>query len=297
MKWIGLVLFALVMFFIVLISRNKNKVTSNDNEKEPSQVSSPPTQVSPPPSQVHTFSEEEFNKLDNKLFDDLHSESSFLNILPAYQSDTGFWDYLERNQLKFTRLESKCNYEKEICYIETFITQKSKPTEGKDTHCGKIGIWESKANDLKKWIPIQGIAITINSYSVDTVNMVIEEENKRGLGIKPPPSFMGLVTVTVFLTLDAWSGHEQAGHRPALVLSPSSYNQLTGLLVCCPITTQIKGYPFEVKISGVKDNVVLADQVKSLDWVARSATKKGKATPEELDEVKEKVSALLGLRD
>lgn len=101
----------------------------------------------------------------------------------------------------------------------------------------------------------------------------------------------------IWINFNPQSGHEQAGHRPALVLSPSSYNQLTGLLVCCPITTQIKGYPFEVKISGVKDNVALADQVKSLDWVARSATKKGKATPEELDEVKEKVSVLLGLKD
>ena len=72
------------------------------------------------------------------------------------------------------------------------------------------------------------------------------------------------------------SGHEQAGHRPALVLSPSSYNKATSLLVCCPMTTQIKGYPFEVKIAGNPENVALSDQVKSLDWVARSATKKDK---------------------
>ena len=89
------------------------------------------------------------------------------------------------------------------------------------------------------------------------------------------------------------SGHEQAGHRPALVLSPSSYNKATSLLVCCPMTTQIKGYPFEVKISGNPENVALSDQVKSLDWVARSATKKGQAKSEELEEVRQKIAALL----
>jgi mRNA-degrading endonuclease toxin of MazEF toxin-antitoxin module len=62
----------------------------------------------------------------------------------------------------------------------------------------------------------------------------------------------------------------QAGHRPALVLSPASYNDKTSLLICCPLTTQIKNYPFEVLIAGTPQNVVLADQVKSLDWRAKS---------------------------
>jgi mRNA interferase MazF len=78
----------------------------------------------------------------------------------------------------------------------------------------------------------------------------------------------------VWLTFDPQAGHEQAGRRPAVVLSHEIYNRTVGLAVFCPITNQKKGYPFEVdipeesKVSGV----VLADQVKSLDWRARKAT-------------------------
>lgn len=71
----------------------------------------------------------------------------------------------------------------------------------------------------------------------------------------------------MWLECDPQAGHEQAGHRPALVISPASYNGKSGLMVCCPMmTTQIKGYPFEVPLEadGVA-NAVLADQVKSLD--------------------------------
>ena len=78
----------------------------------------------------------------------------------------------------------------------------------------------------------------------------------------------------VWLSLDPQVGHEQAGHRPALVLSPERYNRKVGLALFCPITSQRKGYPFEVKIPhGHKvDGVVLADQVKSLDWKARQTS-------------------------
>jgi mRNA interferase MazF len=65
-------------------------------------------------------------------------------------------------------------------------------------------------------------------------------------------------------------------------------------MLCCPMTTQIKGYPFEVQISGTRRGVVLADQVNSLDWVVRRAKHKGKATPAELAEVRAKISALIG---
>lgn len=77
----------------------------------------------------------------------------------------------------------------------------------------------------------------------------------------------------VWLSLAPQAGHEQAGHRPALTLSPEAYNQKVGLALLCPITTQIKGYPFEVPLpSGLKaGGVVLSDQVKSLDWHARNA--------------------------
>ena len=77
----------------------------------------------------------------------------------------------------------------------------------------------------------------------------------------------------VWLTFNPQAGHEQAGRRPALVLSPASYNGKTGLALFCPITSQVKGYPFEVPVpDGLTVNgVVLADQVKSLDWQARQA--------------------------
>ncbi len=73
-------------------------------------------------------------------------------------------------------------------------------------------------------------------------------------------------------------GHEQAGRRPALVLSPISYNQKSGMMLACPITTKIKQYPFEVRIKAKKiDGVILADQVKSVDWRKRRLEFGGKA--------------------
>jgi len=100
----------------------------------------------------------------------------------------------------------------------------------------------------------------------------------------------------VWLEFSPQAGHEQAGHRPALVLSPAAYNGKTGTMLCCPMTTQIKGYPFEViiKAKGVS-GAVLSDQVKNLDWKARKAMPKGKASVDELDEVRAKVASLLGL--
>lgn len=78
----------------------------------------------------------------------------------------------------------------------------------------------------------------------------------------------------VWVSFNPQAGHEQAGHRPALVISPQSYNRKVGLAVICPITSQIKGYPFEVRIpTGLKaSGAVLSDQVKSVDWKARKAS-------------------------
>jgi len=105
----------------------------------------------------------------------------------------------------------------------------------------------------------------------------------------------------VWLDFDPQSGHEQAGalpapavFRPALVISPATYNGRTGLMLCCPLTSQIKNYPFEVVISGARCNVALADQIKSLDWRARHAVKKGTATDEELDAVRMRAKVLIG---
>jgi mRNA interferase MazF len=98
----------------------------------------------------------------------------------------------------------------------------------------------------------------------------------------------------VWLQFDPQAGHAQAGRRAVLVLSPSAYNGKTGLMLCCPLTTQVKGYPFEVGIAGAQKGAVLADQVKRLDWVARKASRKGRVSAAELAEVRAKAIALIG---
>lgn len=77
----------------------------------------------------------------------------------------------------------------------------------------------------------------------------------------------------VWLQFNPQAGHEQAGKRPALVLSPKEYNKKTGLALFCPITGKVKGYPFEVKLpEGLPvEGVILADQIKNLDWISRLA--------------------------
>src|SRR5271170_3198513 len=97
----------------------------------------------------------------------------------------------------------------------------------------------------------------------------------------------------VWINFTPQAGHEQAGHRPALVLSPAAYNGKTSLMICCPMTTQIKNYPFEVLVAGAPPSVVLADQVKSLDWRVRKAKRKGVVSAEELAEVRAKIVALI----
>ena len=97
----------------------------------------------------------------------------------------------------------------------------------------------------------------------------------------------------VWLHFDPQAGHEQAGHRPALVVSPATYNSKTGLMLCCPMTTKIKGYPFEVVTKTGNNGAILADQVKNLDWIARKAKYKGKITMNELNQVRKKIAALL----
>ncbi len=99
----------------------------------------------------------------------------------------------------------------------------------------------------------------------------------------------------VWLQFNSQSWHEQDGHRPALVLSPASYNRASGLMLCCPMTSQQKGYPFEVVISDDphRTSVVLADQVKSLDWKTRQAVKKGTASSNVVMETLSKLQTLL----
>ncbi|MET3506956.1 type II toxin-antitoxin system PemK/MazF family toxin [Halalkalibacter oceani] len=87
----------------------------------------------------------------------------------------------------------------------------------------------------------------------------------------------------VYVNFNPQSGHGQAGTRPAIVLSPKPFNEVTGFAVVCPITRQQKGYPFEVALPGelAIEGVILTDQVKSLDWRARGFTMKEKA-PEKI---------------
>ncbi|HPN33380.1 MAG TPA: endoribonuclease MazF [bacterium] len=99
----------------------------------------------------------------------------------------------------------------------------------------------------------------------------------------------------IWIMLNPQSGHEQAGRRPAIVLSPLKYNSKTGLLICCPITSQEKKYPFEVKIpKGFPvSGVILADQVKNLDWQVREAQFVCKMPRSVIEQVIEKISLLL----
>ena len=98
----------------------------------------------------------------------------------------------------------------------------------------------------------------------------------------------------VWLVFSPQAGHEQSGRRPAVVLSPRGYNGKTGMMVCCPLTTQIKGYPFEVILSREPPSAVLSDQVKCVDWRARRAIAKGRINDEALAEVRGKIRALIG---
>ena len=99
------------------------------------------------------------------------------------------------------------------------------------------------------------------------------------------------------IDFDPFAGHEQGGWRPAIVLSPAEYNGKTGLVVAVPVTNQEKGYPFEVRLpSPLKTTgIVLADQIKNLDWRARRAKYVEIAPAEVVSAIHERLSLLLGL--
>lgn len=110
----------------------------------------------------------------------------------------------------------------------------------------------------------------------------------------PSRAYVPDASDVVWLEFDPQAGHEQAGHRPALVISPASYNGKSGLMICCPISTKIKGHPFEVitAVDGI-DSAVLSDQVKSLDWKIRRAKKKTEVSADVMLHVRAKMKALL----
>ncbi|HLE05363.1 MAG TPA: type II toxin-antitoxin system PemK/MazF family toxin [Anaerolineales bacterium] len=99
----------------------------------------------------------------------------------------------------------------------------------------------------------------------------------------------------VWLSMNPQAGHEQAGRRPALVLSPGAYNGKVGLAILCPITSRVKGYPFEVPIPGglPVEGAILSDQPKSLDWKARKAEFICRLSAESTLDVLQKLGTLL----
>src|SRR5438067_8107572 len=91
------------------------------------------------------------------------------------------------------------------------------------------------------------------------------------------------------------AGREQTGPRYAIVLSPKSYNRAAGLAVCCPITSQVKGYPFEIAVNGAKvKGVVLCDHVRSVDWRERSTQFTERAESDTVEAVADRVAVLIG---
>ncbi|MBY4639736.1 endoribonuclease MazF [Gluconacetobacter entanii] len=98
----------------------------------------------------------------------------------------------------------------------------------------------------------------------------------------------------VWLEFDPYAGREQAVHRPAVVLGPASYNAKAGMTLCCPMTTKIKGYLFEVAVVVKPASVVLSGQVRSLDWRVRNAKLKGKVSAKELEAVRQRARLLVG---
>lgn len=101
----------------------------------------------------------------------------------------------------------------------------------------------------------------------------------------------------VWLDFDPQAGREQAGRRPAIILSPAQYNEKSGLAVACPITSRVKGYPFEVTLpKGLAiTGVILCDHLKSLDWRQRRAETVGKVPRAVLQEIRDKLGPLLGI--
>jgi mRNA interferase MazF len=109
-----------------------------------------------------------------------------------------------------------------------------------------------------------------------------------------PPAYVPDAGDIVWVNFNPQTGHERAGHRPAVVLSSAAYNAKTSLMLCCPITKQIKRYPFEVRVAGPRPSTVLADQVKTRDWRKRRARRKGLISADEFEEERAKTRALIG---
>ena len=101
----------------------------------------------------------------------------------------------------------------------------------------------------------------------------------------------------IWIDLDPTVGHEQSGRRPAIVLSPRSYNAAAGLCVFCPITSRVRNYPFEAMLpdNAGLNGVVLADQPRSISWEKRPIRHAGRASAIVLTEVRERLAVVLGI--
>jgi len=98
----------------------------------------------------------------------------------------------------------------------------------------------------------------------------------------------------VWLNFDPSAGHEQAGHRPAVVVSKFEYNRC-GMMICCPMTTKLKPWIWALELNSDTDSVVLTDQARSVDWRIREATFKGKVSEKELAQIRHNLSLLIGV--
>ena len=110
-----------------------------------------------------------------------------------------------------------------------------------------------------------------------------------------PPHLVPDEGDVAWLDFSPHAGHEQGGRRPAVVLSPAYYNGKTGLMLCCPMTKHVKGYPYEVLVSRKPPSAILADHVKAVDWRARRMARKGRVPKAVLDEVRAKLRTLIGI--
>lgn len=108
---------------------------------------------------------------------------------------------------------------------------------------------------------------------------------------RPRPEFTPDAGDIVWIELSPTAGREQGGHRPAIVLTKARFNDRSNLMLCVPMTSRVKNYPFEVPVG---DGVALVDQTRSVDWSERRTTKKGSATALELEAVRDKLRKLIG---
>lgn len=187
-KWGGLFIFAVIMLVIVRIfsspvEQNVYRAPSLDHPKNDE------TNQNVEPNEIHALntvaeelSEKEIQEFEAKIDKLWDNKLAYANFLPSFNSSVGLGDYMKANKLKFSRVEYDCDSDTKTCTVTAWLTQKSNPSKGADTHCGKMAVWKSAEGDLDKWNPVQGLAETIYAYDKKVVFMLIDEENQRWAG-------------------------------------------------------------------------------------------------------------------